>query len=303
MKAYINRKVVHGPWGGGNLWVKAAHEFLPHQGFDIVDLNQVPDVLFLAGIGAEAGCISADQAIQYKKWCKTNFGKDVKIILRVNENDARKNTTGVDDEIKRISQQVDHVVFVSKWLKDYFKTDDWSAPTSFAYNGVDKDSYRRTKKLGNDKINIVTHHWSDNYLKGFDVYAAIDEWLKDNPDFTFTYIGRHKSHFKNTRHVQPLFGKELGEELGRYDVYVSASRFDPGPNHIIESLSCHIPTYVHKDGGGCVEFAGEDHVYKNEQELFDILKSKKFTDNDSWKPSSWNECIKNFADIAKLCLS
>jgi hypothetical protein len=32
-----------------------------------------------------------------------------------------------------------------------------------------------------------------------------------------------------------MFGKELGDELGKYDVYASASRFDPGPNHIIES--------------------------------------------------------------------
>jgi glycosyltransferase involved in cell wall biosynthesis len=299
LKAYINRRVVQGPWGGGNLWVKAAHEFLPKEGFKIVDINDSPDVIFLAGTGPEDGCMSAIQAIQYKHWSKESFGKNVKLILRVNENDARKNTNNVDKLIKDISAHVDHVVFVSRWLKDYFHAENWTVPTSFIYNGVDETIYKKSKKLDNGKINIVTHHWSDNYLKGFDIYHSIDEWLSESQEFTFTYIGRHKSSFKNIRHIQPLFGSSLGQELAKYDLYVSASRFDPGPNHIIESLSCNIPTYVHKDGGGCVEFAGEDHVYNDKKDLIDILNGKNFAMNKTWKPSSWNECIKNFSEIAK----
>ena len=41
-------------------------------------------------------------------------------------------------------------------------------------------------KINNKKVNIVTHHWSDNYLKGFDVYDKLDEFVKENNDFTFT---------------------------------------------------------------------------------------------------------------------
>jgi glycosyltransferase involved in cell wall biosynthesis len=303
LKAYINRKVVQGPWGGGNLWLKAAYEFLPIEGIQIVNLNEIPDVIFLAGIGPDDGCISALQAIQYKSWCKNSHGKDVKLILRVNENDARKNTNNVDNLIADIAKHVDHVVFVSKWLKDYFHAEDWKKSSSVIYNGVDESIYKTSTKLNNGKINIVTHHWSDNYLKGFDVYQGIDDWLTNNLDFTFTYIGRHKSSFKNTRHIQPLFGHELGHELAKYDVYVSASRFDPGPNHIIESLSCNIPTYVHKDGGGCVEFAGADHVYNDINELFNVLGGKSYKQNIQWRPNSWNNCIKSFAEIAKDLLN
>jgi hypothetical protein len=120
-----------------------------------------------------------------------------------------------------------------------------------------------------------------------------------NDSFTFTYIGRERGSFKNTKIIKPLFGNELGEELGRYDVYVSASRFDPGPNHIIESLSSEIPTYVHHQGGGCIEFSGDDHVYSSINHLLNILSSKSYTKNDFWHPGSWEECIEKFSLLAE----
>lgn len=295
MKAYINRRTVLGPWGGGNMWVKAIHEHMPHNGFKLVEIQDKPDVIFIVGLSAEGDKISALQAIEYKR----RHDPNVKLILRVNENDLRKGTTGVDEAIKIISHQMDHVVFVSKWLKDYFQAENWNVASSFIYNGVDKEVFSPRDKLQNGKINIVTHHWSDNYKKGFDVYESIDKWLLKNTDFSFTYIGRHRNTFQNTRIVDPLFGAALGEELSKYDVYVSASRHDPGPNHIIESLSCDIPTYVCKDGGGCVEFAGQDHTYDNVDEILKILELRNYPKNTKWTPGNWKECVSQFANLAK----
>lgn len=301
MKAYINRKPVIGPWGGGNLWVKSSHDLFPQLGINLVNnIEEKPDVLFIAGLSSDGDrdSISVSEAIKYKASRKL-VGHDVKLILRVNENDARKGTFGIDQSIKSVSNDMDCVIFVSKWLKDYFNADTWNTRTEYIYNGVDKEIFKTTSKLNNQKINIVTHHWSDNFMKGFDVYDYLDSWVSSNKEFSFTYIGRDRGTFKNTKVIKPIFGKSLGEELSRYDVYVSASRFDPGPNHIIESISCGLPTYVHKDGGGCVEFAGEDHVYSNIDDLVEILLSKKYEKNTVWHPENWNNCVSKFASIAK----
>ncbi len=298
MKVYINRKPVVGPWGGGNMWIKSAYEMLPNLGHEIVNIKDLPEVLYLVGLSGDEGFISVDEAIIYKKWA-SSVGKKVYLVLRVNENDARKGTKDIDEKIRRLSKEVDKIVFVSKWLQDYFSLEGVDHKQDVIHNGVDKSVFKSNNKLSNGKINIVTHHWSDNYLKGFDVYDAIDQWIGNNTDFTFTYIGRERGSFSNTKVIKPMFGKELGDELGKYDVYVSASRFDPGPNHIIESLSCEIPTYVHHQGGGCIEFSGEDHVYKDEKSLLNILSKKVYTKNEHWMPPSWEECMIKFSTIAK----
>lgn len=296
MKAHINRSPVQGPWGGGNLWVSAAHSMLPGYGVQPVGLESEPDVIFIAGLGAEGNHISAIDAIKYKEF-SAHHGRSIKIVLRVNENDARKGTKGVDAAIKEISRHVDHVVFVSDWLRNYFGAESWKTPSSVIYNGVDREIFSSGEKLQNHKINIVTHHWSDNAMKGFDIYDAVDGWISSNPGFTFTYIGRDRGTFKNSRTIKPLFGKQLGTELSKYDVYVSGSRFDPGPNHIIESIACGIPTYVHVDGGGCVEFAGSDHTFKTVDELLNIVLSKNYSMNNAWQPASWSHCIQQFANL------
>jgi len=299
MKVHINRKPVSGPWGGGNLWVKAAYELLPLFNIQLVDIHEKPDVIIVVGLGRDENCISAIDAINYKRMRLGN-GENVKLILRVNENDARKGTRGLDETIMKISENVDHTVFVSNWLKQYFESPPHAINHHVVYNGVDSEVFCRHERMNNGKINIVTHHWSDNFLKGFDVYDAIDRWIEYNKDFTFTYIGRERGSFKHTNVIKPLFGKALGTELAKYDVYISASRHDPGPNHIIESLACHIPTYVHVDGGGCVEFAGVDHVYKDVDELLNIISSKQYHVNTSWSPTDWLTCIRQFVEISNL---
>ena len=141
-------------------------------------------------------------------------------------------------------------------------------------------------KINNGKINIVTHHWSNNRMKGFDIYEKLDKFVGENKDYTFTYIGRHLNTFKNTKIIEPLFGKELGDALGVYDVYISGSKFDPGPNHILESLACNIPTFVCEDGGGSCEFAGKEYTYKDFEDFIELIKVKKLInstiDIDSW---------------------
>jgi glycosyltransferase involved in cell wall biosynthesis len=253
-----------------------------------------PDIILLAGLDSEAGGISAEQAVMYKLHMTGH--RDIRIVLRVNENDARKGTTGVDEYLLKLSEYVDGTVFVSRWLQKYFEKKGWNCSNNTVIkNGVDSTIFAPANKFNDGKVHIAAHHWSDNPLKGADIYEEIDRFVGAQPKkFAFTYIGRHKCDFKHTTVVRPLYGKKLGEELGRHDVYVSASRFDPGPNHILESIACGLPTYVHKDGGGAVEFAcGDEYVYQDWNELRFILEKGVFRPNPA-ATGDWKTCIEEY---------
>ena len=295
MKVFINRKPINGPWGGGNLLVKNLHAYASVFGIEMIDDPRQADLLFLFDPRPGSNGVSGEDIIRIGK------SRSIPILHRVNECDARKATTGVDEGLAECSRHTDATVFVSQWMKDYHVSSGWhNSDTNVIINGVDSEHFNdgAASKFNNGKINLVTHHWSNNQLKGFDIYEKIDRMCKDDPGFTFSYIGQHRNTFKNTKLVHPLFGKKLGEELCKYDVYISASRFDPGPNHILESIACNLPTYVHKDGGGCVEFVqNKELVYNDWGHLLTKLKNKPAPSVKSASVCSWKDCVGQYYDL------
>ena len=298
MKIYVNRLPVRGPYGGGAHFINAIYKSLmaegsKHEPINPVDYAAQPDLILCVGLTNDGQCMGLEQAIMYKV---TN--PNVKVVLRVNENDARKATAEVDRGLIAVSRHIDGTIFVSDYMAHYFmKAREWHCrDNTVIVNGCDREVFGPREKLNNGKINIVAHHWSDNYMKGFDIYEEIDEFVGKNSDrFTFNYIGRGGNRFNNTNVVNPLSGKKLGDELGKYDVYVSASRHDPGPNHILEAIASEIPTYVHRDGGGCVEFAGKDHVFSDWDDLVRILETGDFKPNENaMQAPSWDQCVGDY---------
>jgi glycosyltransferase involved in cell wall biosynthesis len=157
------------------------------------------------------------------------------------------------------------------------------------------------EKIRNEKVNIVTHHWSNNFLKGFDIYEKLDDMILHDNKFTFTYIGRHRNTFKNTKIIQPLLGQELLKELKKYDVYVTASRYDPGPNHVIEAVACNLPIFVHKDGGGAVEFGkskNNENIFENYDDLYKMLNDSKYYKSKN-NFVDWEVCLLKLNEIIK----
>jgi glycosyltransferase involved in cell wall biosynthesis len=295
MKILINRKPIEGPWGGGNLFLKSFCKIMKTLGHEVIHSIQPGiDIFFIMNPRYNELGISINEAIAYKQ-----KNKSTKIIQRINDCDARKNTSDVDELLMECSKYLDSTIFVSEWMKNYFLSKGWHCNKNYVViNGVETIT-DNVKKIKNKKLNIVTHHWSNNYLKGFDIYDQLDEFVGKNNEYTFSYVGRERGTFKNTNIIPPLAGEDLYKELKKYDVYVSASRYDPGPNHILESISCNLPTYVHKDGGGCVEFAGPNYVFNNFEELIKLLKQNNHQKNKNkfvgWKESivSLNKIIEN----------
>jgi len=293
LRICINRKPVEGPWGGGNLFVQAFCEFFRSLGHEVLyQLDDSLDMIFMQDPRYSDLGISINEIIEYKR-----RNPRTKIIHRVNECDARKGTSDVDNLLRECSKYTDMTIFVSNWMMKYHLSKGWCCKNyGVVINGVNHEHFRPAEKIENGKINLVTHHWSNNTMKGFDIYNAVDEFVGENDDYTFTYIGRDQGKFKNTTTISPIFGKELGKTLGKFDVYISGSRFDPGPNHILESLACQIPTYVHHDGGGAVEFAGSDHAFISTSHLSDILQAQKFSVN-SMETLGWKECIEQYQKV------
>lgn len=287
MKIFINRSPVQGPWGGGNNFVRAFFDHIPGFGHQVYNsLVRDLDVIFIQDPRPDSQVgISINECIAYKR----AFPK-TKIVQRINECDARKNTNDIDNLLRECSRFIDKTVFVSGWMKEYHQKKGWHCDdVQVLINGVDS-FFSPGERINNGKINIVTHHWSDNYLKGFDVYDYIDDLVGKREDITFTYIGRERGTFKNTNVIAPLFGKALGEELRKYDIYISGSRNDPGPNHILESIACGIPTYSHVEGGGSCEFTGRSHVFSRLEDI-DIIVSQKNLEKNDFQVKSWYDCM------------
>lgn len=310
LKLYVNRAPVHGPWGGGNMFVKALYRYAENFDVEIVraeDRSTEPDVILCVGLDPDGptNAPGLNSLAQYRMIREFQLGRPCPIILRCNENDARKGTFDVDEKWVQASAYCDGIVYVSDYLNHYHNDGDQGIHherSRVIVNGVDREIFKPGAGIDNGKNNIVTHHWSDNRLKGFDIYEALDEWVGKNSDkYTFTYIGRHRGTFKNTKIIGPLQGARLGEELGKYDVYVSASRAEPGPNHVLESIACGLPTFVKRDGGASIEFIGKDEnlMYDDFDELIEKLTTSSWTIPDPSLLIDWPTCIERYCTFAK----
>lgn len=318
IKVFVNRDVVEGPWGGGNHFLKAFNTFSGDFGIEITDTALNCDAVLVMGHSRDSRCFGFRDAVELS--VKTH-GR-VKIISRINENDARKGTTGVDQQMREMCINSSGTIFVSNWLKDYMYN-AWITQliiegqsllmkllklkhdsSVVVHNGVDKEVFRRRLNLriyDCHRLRIVAHHWSDNFKKGADFYSFLDEYCDTHHEYLFHYIGRPPVEFKgrNTRLTPPKSGNELGEALSSDEaenVYISASRHDPGPNHVTEALATGLETYVHVDGGGCVEFAGTDHTFSTTDDLLKILERKMIGVNrpNSFVPTDWRDCIEKY---------
>ena len=155
MRIFINRKPVSGPWGGGNLFLKSFVKEFEKAGHEVVfDFNKKMDAIFIQDPRYGNTPASINEIVQIK-----NTFPDVKIFHRVNECDARKNTSEMDAMLQLCSKISNHTFFVSKWMRDYHLQKEWHCKNySVVYNGVDPDHFYPREKINNGKINIVTHH-------------------------------------------------------------------------------------------------------------------------------------------------
>jgi glycosyltransferase involved in cell wall biosynthesis len=104
------------------------------------------------------------------------------------------------------------------------------------------------------RMKVVTHHWSNGFAKGWDIYERLDHLLGVAPFgslFEFTYIGRLPwgATLSNAQHVDVLDGQALAAELRRHHLYLTASRNEAAGNHFLEGMQCGLPVLFLRSGG------------------------------------------------------
>jgi glycosyltransferase involved in cell wall biosynthesis len=256
----ISMAPTRSPWGGASPFVWQLESLMRRRGWRVqYSLRPTPDLVFVI-----------DPRMDHPK---KKFGLEelrvfrkanpkVPILHRINECDQRKGTNDIDELLRQTSELADFTVFIAEWLRDYFaaKWFDVSRPHSCIYNGADSGVYhpfgaRLPQK--DEPVRIVTHHWSDNPLKGFDIYEMVDRKIAEGelPGFVLRVIGRWPKtiRWRSAELFGPMTGRPLADKLRECHIYLTASRWEPCGMHHVEGAQCGLPLVYHEDGGGIVE--------------------------------------------------
>ena len=128
----------------------------------------------------------------------------------------------MDKRLARFDAVADFTVFISEWLRDHHAATwfDRAKPHTCILNGADPAVFHPVGNRpwdGREPFRLVTHHWSDNWMKGFAAYREIDELIAAGklPGFELWIIGRWPAElaWKAARTFPPASGADLGTLL------------------------------------------------------------------------------------------
>lgn len=226
---------------------------------DLIDKNIDLILLTEPRPGRASACFGP---IEIERYLRKINGKAI-VVHRINECDERKNTRTVNKILCAANQIADHTIYIATWLVELFNKQSlkFSPSYSVILNGADSNVfvYRKRSLPENGKIRLVTHHWSSNYMKGWDIYHYIDDLMERDIDFRnrfeFHYIGNAPQKIKcNHIHFHPpCNGAKLAEKLNNCHIYVTASICEPAGMHHIEGALCGLPL-LYRESGALPEY-------------------------------------------------
>ena len=262
---YFNRLPVAGPWGGGNKTLTAIVARLHAMNHAVVgEFSDDVEVVF---------CVDprpSGNGVTYQKIFDFASSRKLPIIQRVGD----VGTHGKPDLthlVKFSTSLSDRVIFTSKWARDYIGC---HRESSIIPNGSLSDFYsaRSAVRAGRAKPRVVTHHWSNNPMKGIACYERLQEEIDAGKhSFDFTYIGRSSASLEK-RTIPPLDVQGLVKIMPDFDIYLSASLYEAGANHILEAMACGLPVVYSRHGGSIPEYCdGRGVEFSSYEEMIDSL--------------------------------
>jgi hypothetical protein len=258
LKIAIGFKYYEGPYGGGSRFNISLTQYLRSKGINVVhDLNHNDiDVILLTDPRAHSSLVSFGYLDIIKYLIKK---KDTLVVQRVNECDERKNTKTVNRQLFIGNQVCDCTVFIGSWLIQCFNKNKYNfSRPHIILNGADNSIFKNyDNKIKDSKIRMVTHHWSPNLMKGWDIYEYLDKILssKEFENIEFHYIGNKPENFvpRNIFFHNSLNNIELAKEISKYDFYITASINEPAGMHHIEGALCGLPI-LYRNSGALPEY-------------------------------------------------
>ncbi|MBF0454840.1 MAG: hypothetical protein HQL72_08525 [Magnetococcales bacterium] len=252
MKVSIGMNLQSGAWGGGNMFGKALTQWLTKQGVEVShDLKSDDlDIILLAEPQVRLK-ISAYGPQAILRYLHRKNPKAL-VVHRINNssearNDPQKKFNRLRIQANRVA---DHTVFISRWVKEGYQQSGYDRPeteSTVILNGGDESLWQKKAPAPPPTpLSLVTHHWSNDPKKGFDIYRQLDEMLVHptwRDRISFTYIGRLPEgfQFQSARTIPPLSGEELAQELCRHDIYLTAARNEAAGMHHIEGALSGLP--------------------------------------------------------------
>ncbi len=257
MKISIGSNIIEGPWGGGNQFAISLSRYLVKKGWEVTTSLTDKDIDVI--VMTEPRRWSESGSFTHKDVAKYLINKpDTLVIHRINNCDKSRKTNYINKYLIRANKVADMTVFISKYLKDIYEKDNgFKCKNSIVIkNGADKNIFNRLgrdKRKENSKFKLVTHHWSSNYNKGFDIYEQIDKLTResiDGKEIEFNYIGNisDKIKLENTKIIEPLEDKRLSEEIKKNHIYITGAIGEGAGMHHIEGAMCGLPILFRNSG-------------------------------------------------------
>lgn len=265
-----------GPYGGGNSVIRSLANGAAAAGHTVVwSLNDDDiDVIVYVDPRVRSPNISfsAGAVLRYL----TFRNSKAIAVQQIHDCDERKNTRSMNFRQRLAGYAADHIVCVGSWMLDLNLVP--AGKRSFftaILNGGETEIFHDRGHIpwsGSGPMKLITHHWGGHWMKGFDVYKLLDDLLDDQKwqdIFEFTYIGNipRDFQFRNVRHLQPVAGQLLADELRNHDVYITASINEPAGLHHIEGAMCGLPILYRTSGalpeyceGFGISFDGPDTI-------------------------------------------
>ena len=197
---------------------------------------------------------SLEEVINHRN-TNNKFGK---IVIRVNDCDiTRPNLPPGRSREKAIvknKDEINYYIFNSHFIKNHYKKLVNIENSVVIYNGCDTSIFYPQPFIKPKKFRIVTHHWSDNMNKGYQMYYDLWSYLKRTHNYEFVFIGKNVPEmFREVPITGPYVGLELSNAIRDCHIYITDSIFDSCPNHVIEAISCGLPILFRKHEGGARE--------------------------------------------------
>jgi hypothetical protein len=209
--------------------------------------------------------------------------KNGKIIVRINDSDITRPNIPIElsreKKIINNNNEINYFICNSNFIRNHYKKYINMNESNIIYNGCDTSIFY-PKPLSIDKpekFKIVTHHWSNNMNKGYQMYYDLWIYLVKSKKYEFIFIGKNVPEmFKDVPVIGPYVGIELSNAIRDCQIYITDSIYDSCPNHVIEAISCGLPILYRKNDGGAKELCeifpkkiGES--YSNIEELIEKI--------------------------------
>lgn len=268
MRIFFNRLPVAGPWGGGSKVLSAIMSECQKRGHVVTNgFDRKVDLIFCMDPRPDANS-NYNILLQLRERDKSP------IVQRVGDLGTHGKPE-LYDLVKATEAYSNYFVFPSYWAYRY---SDFAKEKCAIIENAPLSEFVTKEKRPNieSPISLVTHHWSNNPLKGFDFYLELDAYCKNRDDIDFTYIGRKPDDVTFANSLDPMDIEGLVKNIGNKDIYVTASKKEAGANHVLEAMALGLPVLYHEEGGSIPEYCKErGFSFSNLENFLEILESSK----------------------------